>query len=132
MTPPTPSEVMADILETYTAWNGTDQDGNKLVSIKQIELAEIITALRARPPEGMVMLAKFGEWVLEELRGDNIGDDLDGGAAQDKAEEMGLLVRVRVTEPCGERCQCAEWDDFPQICLRRAAASSGGKEGKDG
>ena len=67
-------------------------------------------------------LAQFGEWVLEELRGENIGNDLDGGSAQDKAEELGLLVRVPVTGSCGERCECAEYGDFPQMCLRHAAA----------
>lgn len=59
----------------------------------------------------------FGHWCLNELR-ENIGDDLDGGAAQDKAEELGLLIRVQVTESCGDRCVCAEYGDFPQECLR--------------
>jgi hypothetical protein len=59
----------------------------------------------------------FGRWCFSELR-DNIGDDLEGGAAQDKAEALGLLVRVPVTKPCGENCFCAEYDDFPQECLR--------------
>lgn len=63
--------------------------------------------------------AEFGRWCLETMRHPNIGD-IDGGEAQDKAEALGLLVRVNVTEPCGEDCWCAEWDDFPQECLREA------------
>lgn len=61
---------------------------------------------------------EFGYWCLTELRGDNLGSDLDGGSAQDKAEELGLLIRVSVTEPCGDQCVCAEYGDFPQECLR--------------
>lgn len=67
----------------------------------------------------LIPLAEFALWVLEELRGDNMGSDLDGGSAQDKAEALGLLVRVEVTEPCSdEYCSCAEYGDFPQSCLR--------------
>jgi hypothetical protein len=66
-----------------------------------------------KPEEGLV---KFALLVLEESR-DDLGD-LDGGWLQDKAEECGLLVRVTATEPCGEVCSCAEYDDFPQQCLR--------------
>ena len=66
----------------------------------------------------MTALEEFGKWCLKELRGENIGNDLDGGAAQDKAEELGLLIRVTVTEPCGDRCFCADYDDFPTECLR--------------
>ena len=59
---------------------------------------------------------KFALSVLEKTG--NISDDLDGGWLQDKAEELGLLVRVEVSEPCGENCWCAEYDDFPQECIR--------------
>jgi hypothetical protein len=74
-------------------------------------------------------LAALGAWTLEEMRGDHIGADLDGGAFQDKAEALGILEYVDVTEPCGEVCNCAEYDDFPQKCLRytdeiRAAIAS--------
>ena len=62
-------------------------------------------------------LQTFGLAVLKETR-EGLGD-IDGGWLQDKAEECGLLVRVTVTEPCSdEHCRCAEYDDFPQECLR--------------
>ena len=61
----------------------------------------------------MTPLERFALAVLEESR-DELAD-LDGGWLQDKAEELGLLVRVQVTEPCGEGCRC---EDFPQYCLR--------------
>jgi hypothetical protein len=75
-----------------------------------------IVALRA----GQEGLHKYALMVLEESRDDLC--DLDGGWLQDKAEECGLLVRVNVTEPCGEICSCAECGDFPQDCLRYSAA----------
>lgn len=64
----------------------------------------------------MTPLEKFGLACLREHRCEIA--DIDGGWAQDKATELGLLVNVRVTEPCGEGCRCVEYDDFPQDCLR--------------
>lgn len=64
-------------------------------------------------------LAAFGAWCLDEMRIDG-GGDIDGGAAQDAAIRCGVLVYVRVTEPCGPNCWCASYDDFPQECLQRA------------
>lgn len=58
-------------------------------------------------------LATFALACLEETREELA--DLDGGWLQDKAEELGLLVRIEVTEPCGGTCRC---DDFPMDCLR--------------
>ena len=68
----------------------------------------------------MTALEQFALAVLEESRHD-LGD-LDGGWLQDKAEELGLLVRVDVAEPCGEYCHCAEYGAFPQQCLQYSAA----------
>jgi hypothetical protein len=62
-------------------------------------------------------LITFARCILGESRRDG-GCDVDGGTIQDYAEQCGLLVRVEVTEPCGERCWCAEYGDFPQRCLR--------------
>jgi hypothetical protein len=69
-------------------------------------------------------LELFGLWCIEEMRG-----GFDVGVSwyhrrllrqcyQDKAEELCLLIRVTATEACGENCKCAEYDDFPQECLR--------------
>ena len=60
---------------------------------------------------------EFGRWCLTELW-ENIGSDLDGDSAQDKAEELGLLHRVHVLKPCSDNCACADYGDFPQECLR--------------
>ena len=65
-------------------------------------------------------LAEFGRWCLGEMRYPAPGD-IDGGAAQDQAEALGLLERVTVEEPCGEDCSCAEFHgDPPWECLREA------------
>lgn len=60
--------------------------------------------------------ARFGVFILNLSREDF--GDIDGGTIQDRAEKLGLLHRVRVIEPCSEDCACAEYDDFPQECLR--------------
>lgn len=66
-------------------------------------------------------LASFGAWCLREHRQDF--GDLDGASLQDKAEQIGLLVRVPVSEPCGEDCHCAEYyGEFPTECLRSCKA----------
>lgn len=65
-------------------------------------------------------LADFGRWCLLQSR-EGGGSDLDGGSLQDKAEQLGLLERVTVHAACGEACVCAEYSDFPQICLRLAS-----------
>lgn len=45
--------------------------------------------------------------------------DLDGGTLQEIAEEHGVLVLHRVTEPCSEdACVCAEYGDWPVDCYR--------------
>lgn len=66
-------------------------------------------------------LAIFGRMVLEQSR-ESFGD-VDGGWIQDKAIECGLLQEVPVTASCGDDCRCAEWDDFPQRCLRLTDAA---------
>jgi len=68
----------------------------------------------------LVQLAELGRWCLLRHREDGCGD-LDGGDLQEKAEDLGLLVRVVMEEPCGEFCHCAEYvDEWPVHCLRLA------------
>lgn len=80
-------------------------------SSQQMLLEEAAAMLRR-----LQALAKFGAKVLEESR-DSLAD-LDGGWLQDQAQELGLLEAVNVNEPCGENCNCAEYGDFPQECIR--------------
>lgn len=62
-------------------------------------------------------LIAFARWAIEEHRAE-LGD-LDGGSIQDKLEDLGLLQRVEVTEPCGEQCRCIDYHgEFPAECLR--------------
>ncbi len=63
-------------------------------------------------------LTELGRWTLLQQR-ETFGD-IDSGSVQDKAKELGLLIEVPVTEPCGEDCTCAEYGEFPQVCLRLA------------
>ena len=65
-------------------------------------------------------LITFARWTICEHR-KHEGCDMDGESIQDKLEELGLLVRVEVKEPCGENCHCAEYcDEWPVHCLRLA------------
>lgn len=61
-------------------------------------------------------LLDFARWAIVEHR--NHCGDIDGASIQDKLVELGLLVEVAVTEPCGDNCSCVEYGDFPQTCLR--------------
>ncbi len=75
------------------------------------------TRFGADEVERLRAAARLGAWALKESR--ESWSDLDGGALQDKAVELGVMVEVTVTEPCDpEFCQCAEYGDFPQTCIR--------------
>lgn len=43
---------------------------------------------------------------------------LDGCDIEDYAVACGLFERQYVTESCGDKCRCAEYDDFPTNCYR--------------
>lgn len=61
-------------------------------------------------------LIEFARWVIREHRSSFC--DVGGAEIQEKLEELGLLIKVHVTEPCEEGCQCDEYDEFPTTCLR--------------
>jgi len=67
----------------------------------------------------LAKLKAFARWTLSGYAGGPLGD-IDGGALQDKAEALGLLVGTEVTESCGEGCVCVEYDAFPLTCYRQA------------
>jgi hypothetical protein len=66
-------------------------------------------------------LMEFGRWSLSEhlsaiLEGEPGPDEF---AMQDKAQDLGLLVEVEVTEPCYADCWCEGYHgEFPCKCLR--------------
>lgn len=62
-------------------------------------------------------LREFAHYVLV---GALNGYSIDGGEAQDKAVELGLLVTVTMTEPCGVGCNCVAYGEFPLTCYRLA------------
>ena len=84
-------------------------------------LAKILAALDrpALSPAGDG-LREFARRVLNHQ---NLGD-VDGGDIQDWGLELGLLVKVRVSKPCDENCNCEDFDEFPQDCVRLAPALS--------
>ena len=60
--------------------------------------------------------------ALRELFKMGAGFHIDAGDLQAWGLKHGFLVEVEATEPCGDDCACAEWDDFPQPCIRFAPA----------
>jgi hypothetical protein len=49
------------------------------------------------------------------------GGEVDGGELQDLLSEAGVIVPTTVDEPCGEDCNCADYDaEFPTTCYRFA------------
>lgn len=104
--------------ECYGAWLNLNAAGAKAELVKS-NATKSLANLPAEA-EKLLRVMKFGLAVLEESRTD-LGD-IDGGWIQDKAESLGLLERVTVTEPCGEECRCAEYGDFPHECLRYSQA----------
>jgi len=47
------------------------------------------------------------------------GEMMDGFDIQERGEKFGLLIPHEVNEPCGEYCNCVEYD-FPTTCYRFA------------
>jgi len=115
------------------SWNGAQIDVQGLLARERDTLTEIAEVACMPFPDlatkdevvakvvgleaELTKLKAFALWALAGYRGDELGD-IDGGDLQDKAEALGLLVGVTVTEPCGEGCNCMGWDDFPQTCYR--------------
>jgi hypothetical protein len=61
----------------------------------------------------------FARWTIEAARNDGYPGDVDGGSLQDSMESIGILVPVKVTEPCDpDNCVCAENDGLPGECYR--------------
>ena len=97
-------------------------------------LRRIAFLLDAVPPETLRALkagtmvaipigfARFLKSVMESAK-EHGGADVDGGWIQDYATDVGILVAVPVTEPCGEgeNCVCAEYG-FPAECYRYSLA----------
>jgi hypothetical protein len=81
--------------------------------------------VRREDYDALLPLARFGRYCLDEARGE-LGD-IDGGSAQDKARDLGLLAEVTVDKPCSEDdCVCAEYyatDEWPVQCLRETDAA---------
>jgi len=67
------------------------------------------------------MLQAFGRWCLDQMR-DPAPGDIDGGWAQEEAERLGLLVRVKAKTPCESGCACVEYFGCGEEveCLREA------------
>jgi hypothetical protein len=63
---------------------------------------------------------RFAGLVLDASRTDLC--DVGADDVQEWATQCGFLAAVTVTEPCSEECRCAEYDSFPQPCLRYTAA----------
>ena len=61
-------------------------------------------------------LLRFAGRILTVTRKEYGGGDVDGSDVQEWLLADGLLETRMVTEPCGESCVCAEWDEFPQDC----------------
>ncbi len=99
---------------------GEDFDPWPGVQIHDVELL----AHQPADAEGadLVALARFGLWCLEEARGCDGPGDVDGGALQGKALELGLLTSHEVTERCESSfCACEEYG-FPATCIRNSPA----------
>lgn len=112
-------------------------DGYRELAATCATLANENDRLRhANPPDNLVetegvrsvtALERLAIEVLDASREDFT--DVDGGWLQDKAHDLGVLVAVHVTEPCGEHCACAEYHgDFPAECYRYSEETQSKRE----
>lgn len=54
------------------------------------------------------LLARFALAMFDEHRNGGDVGDIDGGEAQERAEEFGLIEPRRMTEACCDLCACAD------------------------
>ena len=74
---------------------------------------------------------KLRAFVLELFKDWPHEFGVDGFDLQDLAEKHGLIVPHEATEPCGEYCACAEYDDFPQTCYRKTPLLTGERSAEE-
>jgi len=68
------------------------------------------------PPDFFDNLKEFANWVLDECSQANAVEWWD---IQEKAHKLGLLHIIKVVEPCGEYCECMEFENIPGECYRK-------------
>lgn len=122
----TDTEKLRSLADSHEAMSGGAPEITAWVN----DLRRIAGLLDAVPPETLAAIkagaavvvpagfARFLKAVMESAR-EFGGGDVDGGWIQDYATDMGILIVVQVTEPCGEgeNCVCTEYG-FPVECYR--------------
>lgn len=102
-------------------------------------MVDDLLAFLSSPPleDGMELvdvqaLEAMKEFARRAARFAFAGMDYNGGEIQDEMYELGLIVKTKVTERCGEFCHCADINNFEdghETCYRFSpviAASKGG------
>lgn len=104
-----------DLVEPGAAHSLIDRlEGMYWDQLNKIEELERMLSLHSAALDPVL---RFAGRCLDNFRGDEIGDlHVDGGTAQEWAEQDGLIEARQVTQPCGDNCSCAEVTDFPAKC----------------
>lgn len=91
--------------------SGIDFADHKVLTMAAAEIERLRSALASQPPMAGTALAaaKFVMWALME--GSWQGADIDGGAAQDKAVELGLIVETKYDPAKHGDSDCCDPDD---------------------
>lgn len=84
---------------------------NKEIATLQADNASLLARDLEAENDSLMALARFGRWALDRRSQGELTD-------LSKAIELGLLVEVIATEPCGDECSCNTWSTFPIECLQ--------------
>lgn len=122
---------MTDIIEKLTIWpaaDGADALAGHFVESLMQEAAAEITKLRAER-DAAARCVEFTKWAIQDSAWQ--GGDLDGGAVQDKAEALGVIVKVPF-DPAKHNSDYAEpGDDWFEFAPDLPASAILATDGKD-
>lgn len=127
-------EAVEDCDRWKAAYDLNVSEYHRIRSEMKLKIDEPIVASFNAMTAELTAARAFSRDILATFWEPHCFNEPDGGSVQDIAEKHGLLIPFTATEPCGENCNCAEWDKFPQTCYRAAEwlrdTAAGGEEGR--
>jgi hypothetical protein len=100
----------------YAPQAAADNAENELAALLA-ENARLEAAL-AEARKDNEALRFFAGLAIKAVRGQNVGNDWDGGSIQDAMVAAGILCPWEMAAPCGDGCVCGDVGDFPLACYR--------------
>lgn len=111
--------VDAALAYAHTAKFGVGIDNKAVLALQSLARAQRSARQEiGRLNEQNAKLRQFVGIAINDVRGDNVGCDWDGGDVQQAMVDCDVLKEFTARAACGEGCACAAVDGFPQQCFK--------------